>query len=491
MAFSFFISQAKKPGNSSIPLAPIMLPRQIVKRLGPNHKLMPDDKIKQIKQAVDRIRTRAIDAIKQQAVAKKIAVDSKEVEAEINKVQFRRYSKKELQAELKWETKIPYEVYFSQVDKKYKASGEVYGFIVKPAINEGSFGRIHHCHDMDEPEKVFIIKIPKDEAVSPEALIHGRKASLIIAGSAKEQLMKFAPGLPLDKFLNDLEIKRKTGKISSLFRIDYLRICRSMLSLVNLYAHALHLLHRDIKAENFHIDPLTLDMFLLDFDLAVACESSDMIYHDVASEGTQGYIAPECARKKIYSIQSDIYALGVTMIRMLDMSHPDNPKNLTKLSLQGIKVIDIVSDEFKNHNKIADVELRAYVVNFLKIMTHKDRESRPKTIRECEDFFNNIDRLRKAKKEFQILQCLAHGKEFTGEMNKVFNRILGYKKLIQEQLERHYACVKKQACEVVVGAKAAKVGLTPERIESKEGQVNIVTDVNTLTTSGGSTYISS
>ncbi|MCF7802202.1 MAG: serine/threonine protein kinase, partial [Candidatus Marinimicrobia bacterium] len=105
-------------------------------------------------------------------------------------------------------------------------------------------------------------------------------------------------------------------------------------------AHTVGILHRDLKPANLLMDPDGL-VKLTDFGLAAVL---DQARQPVA--GSPGYLAPELALGEAPTIQSDIYALGMTFYTLAAGSNPligknlndtlnlaikSNPKNLSEL----------------------------------------------------------------------------------------------------------------------------------------------------------------
>lgn len=85
--------------------------------------------------------------------------------------------------------------------------------------------------------------------------------------------------------------------------------------------------HRDIKPENIIVNPLTLEVNFIDYDLARKVEDSDRMQPIV---GTPEFIAPEVIRGKGSSVESDLYSLGMTLYQLLsgkERNVPGVPSN--------------------------------------------------------------------------------------------------------------------------------------------------------------------
>ena len=82
--------------------------------------------------------------------------------------------------------------------------------------------------------------------------------------------------------------------------------------------HRLSILHRDIKPENLHMGT---DKRLRILDLGVAAsDSSDLA--EINNPGTPSYMAPELLAGEAASVQSDLYACGVTLYQLLTRKFP-------------------------------------------------------------------------------------------------------------------------------------------------------------------------
>lgn len=78
------------------------------------------------------------------------------------------------------------------------------------------------------------------------------------------------------------------------------------------YAHERDVLHRDVKAENILIAPLTGRAWLTDFGLALEQGTARLTHHQMPL-GTPNYMPPEQWRRKNLDARSDIFAAGVTL----------------------------------------------------------------------------------------------------------------------------------------------------------------------------------
>ncbi len=105
-----------------------------------------------------------------------------------------------------------------------------------------------------------------------------------------------------------------------------LQSCRALSA-----AHAAGIIHRDIKPSNFILldrnfeeDPPIIK--LIDFGIAKFTEESRLHSHTEVTQhlmGSQRFIAPEMYARVAANPRTDIYALGVTMFRLLTGKYPE------------------------------------------------------------------------------------------------------------------------------------------------------------------------
>ncbi|MFJ4440476.1 protein kinase [Pseudomonas sp. NPDC089422] len=99
---------------------------------------------------------------------------------------------------------------------------------------------------------------------------------------------------------------------------QWLEIARQLLQAVGVL-HRRNLLHRDIKPENLHLGD-DGQVRLLDFGLAYCPGLSQDPLHELP--GTPSYIAPEAFEGQPPSPRQDLYAVGVTLYRLLTGHYP-------------------------------------------------------------------------------------------------------------------------------------------------------------------------
>jgi len=101
------------------------------------------------------------------------------------------------------------------------------------------------------------------------------------------------------------------------------------------YAHALSIVHRDIKPNNILVDA-EAHAYLTDFGLAKVLDESLQLTLSGASMGTPAYMAPEQVSGGQVSPRTDIYALGASLYEMLTGAVPfsaDSPMAVAMMHL--------------------------------------------------------------------------------------------------------------------------------------------------------------
>ncbi len=86
------------------------------------------------------------------------------------------------------------------------------------------------------------------------------------------------------------------------------------------HAHTHNIIHRDIKPQNILVkDDGTIK--IADFGIAMAMDATQLTQVDSVM-GSVHYMAPECARGEVASVQSDVYALGIVFYELLSGQVP-------------------------------------------------------------------------------------------------------------------------------------------------------------------------
>jgi len=88
-----------------------------------------------------------------------------------------------------------------------------------------------------------------------------------------------------------------------------------------LFLHQNNILHNDLKLDNIMMDKNNV-IKIIDFDLSKVCEKREYISSSIF--GTPRYIAPESYDLNIYSIETDLWAVGVILYVIITTKFPIN-----------------------------------------------------------------------------------------------------------------------------------------------------------------------
>ena len=103
------------------------------------------------------------------------------------------------------------------------------------------------------------------------------------------------------------------------------------------YAHARHVVHRDVKPDNILVERATGKVLVSDFGIARAAEGDSRLTVTGATVGTPAYMSPEQAMgDRAVDARADIYALGVVGYQMLAGALPFQAANTPSMLMKHI-----------------------------------------------------------------------------------------------------------------------------------------------------------
>ncbi|KAJ6907420.1 hypothetical protein NC651_017968 [Populus alba x Populus x berolinensis] len=144
-----------------------------------------------------------------------------------------------------------------------------------------------------------------------------RLLGFCLEGTEKLLIYEFVPNSSLDQFIHDPN-KR--------FILDWEKRYKIIEGIARgiLYLHQdsqLRIIHRDLKPSNILLDG-NMNAKISDFGMAKLMKTDQT--HDDASRiaGTFGYIAPEYARKRQFSVRSDVFSFGVLVLEIVSGQKP-------------------------------------------------------------------------------------------------------------------------------------------------------------------------
>ncbi|KAL6452192.1 MKK1 MAP kinase kinase MKK1/SSP32 [Candida maltosa Xu316] len=250
-------------------------------------------------------------------------------------------------------------------------------------LGEGNGGAVSKCHIPEfSPSQIFALKlIPTDPNPDIQKQIFrelevARKCQhpnivryygtfLLEKQSMIGIAMEYMDGQSLDSIYKEVLKRDKTNRINEKVLG---KIANSILAGLD-YLHSKNIIHRDIKPSNILLDTKG-NVKLCDF--GVSGEAVDSIASTFV--GTQYYMAPERITGGNYSITSDIWSLGMSLLEVASGDFP------IVLSLGPIEVVEMISrsnlelKDFEEDNIFWSREFKQFIAKCLM----KDYRRRPR-----------------------------------------------------------------------------------------------------------------
>ena len=216
---------------------------------------------------------------------------------------------------------------------------EIDGYLVETLLGEGGMARVYRGRDIRLNRYVAVKVIQPDARADAAYMARFEKEARAVAQLDHPNIVKiyrfgdvdglyymamqYIEGADLGWILDDYAADNEFIPHDEVLRI-ITEICQALD-----YAHGQGIIHRDIKPSNIILNKQG-QAFLTDFGLAL-----------LQAEGTRGeifgspyYIAPEQAINSAGAVpQSDLYALGVVLYRMLTGSVPFDEGSLMDIAM--------------------------------------------------------------------------------------------------------------------------------------------------------------
>jgi serine/threonine-protein kinase len=215
---------------------------------------------------------------------------------------------------------------------------------VDALIGEGGMGAVLKAHhiDLDEPVAIKVLlreMMDRNDIVT--RFLREAKAAVKLKGehvARVHDVGRLANDVPyiVMEYLDgaDLgEIVKHHGRQDPAIAVDLmLQACEALAE-----AHALGIVHRDVKASNFFViqpEGQAPCLKVLDFGIATAPEGTSDLTGTQAVIGTPAYMAPEQMRAAVQAdMRSDIWSLGVVLYELLEGERPFRSEVYSELVL--------------------------------------------------------------------------------------------------------------------------------------------------------------
>ncbi|MCD8204685.1 MAG: serine/threonine protein kinase [Coprobacillus sp.] len=213
------------------------------------------------------------------------------------------------------------------IDSRYRISAR---------LGEGGMADVYEAFDIVFRRSVAVKFIKEEAMISETNLTRFENEATIAASLYHPNIVKVLghgvhEGRPyiVEELIQGKTLKEILEIRSPLPLSECLDIMLQVTSAMG-YAHQKGVIHRDIKPQNIFIEA-DGTVKIGDFGISEAAGLTTRKSSDI--KGSVHYLAPEITQGKPASIQSDIYAIGVTFFEMVTGHPPFNKKKASEIAL--------------------------------------------------------------------------------------------------------------------------------------------------------------
>lgn len=213
---------------------------------------------------------------------------------------------------------------------------------IKSLLGEGGMAQVYLAFDLISKKDVALKIIKQETMKNPINLTRFEREARAAASLNHQNVVRVINIGTYESrpfMVNELikgqtlkEVLRKRGKFTFLEACDIMyQLCSAVL-----HAHQHGVIHRDIKPENVFI---TKDgtVKLSDFGIATFKDINSRVTKSEVVVGSVHYLAPELSQGTPASVQSDIYALGITFFELITGRVPFDDESPVTVALKHIK----------------------------------------------------------------------------------------------------------------------------------------------------------
>lgn len=213
-------------------------------------------------------------------------------------------------------------------------------------IGEGGMGRVYEARHTRLSKKRFAVKLLHHElARQPEVVTRFQREAEAASALGHPNVVTVvdvnatADGRPylVAELLEGDQLGDYLDRVQRLPAGEAVRIARQVCRALTA-AHAIGIVHRDVKPENVFLTQGSELVKVLDFGISKLGESAEALTKTGVVMGTPDYMAPEQARGDRVDARADIYAVGAILYRALTGHKPfeglDTMATLTAVLVQ-------------------------------------------------------------------------------------------------------------------------------------------------------------